>query len=271
MRLVPSETIPCSRSSQSKISARVRGSARELAQRGRRPGRRSPRRSGVSQAGGVDVERRAEEGVVARRDRRARCRASAGRARPFRVRSARSSACWPEALEPRPESDVRRSSRAAPAGPATRSTAGRPPATSPASAAAGGRASRGSARAASGPARPRQYANEVSVRVRFAPSPTGYLHVGGARTALFNWLFARHEGGEFRLRIENTDTSREVAEAVDQIQGTLALARARRRRRRDLPDGPDGRVRRRSRAGWSTRARPTRTRARSASACPTRA
>ena len=62
----------------------------------------------------------------------------------------------------------------------------------------------------------------MSVRVRFAPSPTGYLHVGGARTALFNWLFARHEDGEFRLRIENTDTSREVAEAVDQIQGTLA-------------------------------------------------
>jgi glutamyl-tRNA synthetase len=60
------------------------------------------------------------------------------------------------------------------------------------------------------------------VSVRFAPSPTGYLHVGGARTALFNWLFARHDGGEFRLRIENTDTSREVAEAVDQIQGTLA-------------------------------------------------
>ena len=62
----------------------------------------------------------------------------------------------------------------------------------------------------------------MSVRVRFAPSPTGYLHVGGARTALFNWLFARHEGGEFRLRIENTDTSREVAEAVDQIQETLS-------------------------------------------------
>ncbi|HET7760095.1 MAG TPA: glutamate--tRNA ligase [Gaiellaceae bacterium] len=62
----------------------------------------------------------------------------------------------------------------------------------------------------------------MSTIVRFAPSPTGYLHVGGARTALFNWLFARHEGGEFRLRIENTDTSREVAEAVDQIQGTLA-------------------------------------------------
>jgi len=62
----------------------------------------------------------------------------------------------------------------------------------------------------------------VSVRARFAPSPTGYLHIGGARTALFNWLFARHEGGEFRLRIENTDVSREVSEAVDQIKGTLA-------------------------------------------------
>jgi len=67
----------------------------------------------------------------------------------------------------------------------------------------------------------RQYANGVSVRVRFAPSPTGYLHIGGARTALFNWLFARHHGGESRLRIENTDVSREVAEAVDQIQETL--------------------------------------------------
>ncbi|MEO8290871.1 MAG: glutamate--tRNA ligase [Gaiellaceae bacterium] len=57
--------------------------------------------------------------------------------------------------------------------------------------------------------------------VRFAPSPTGFLHIGGARTALFNWLFARHEGGEFRLRIENTDTGREVAEATDQIQESL--------------------------------------------------
>src|SRR3954451_21128098 len=57
--------------------------------------------------------------------------------------------------------------------------------------------------------------------VRFAPSPTGFLNIGGSHTALFNWLFARHEGGEFRLRIENTDTSREVAEAVDQIQESL--------------------------------------------------
>jgi glutamyl-tRNA synthetase len=61
----------------------------------------------------------------------------------------------------------------------------------------------------------------MPVRVRIAPSPTGLLHIGTARTALFNWLFARHEGGEFRLRIENTDTSREVATAVDQIQDSL--------------------------------------------------
>jgi glutamyl-tRNA synthetase len=54
-----------------------------------------------------------------------------------------------------------------------------------------------------------------------APSPTGFLHIGNVRTALFNWLFARHEGGEFRLRIENTDTNREVAEATEQIQESL--------------------------------------------------
>src|SRR6266511_1061684 len=48
----------------------------------------------------------------------------------------------------------------------------------------------------------------MPVRVRFAPSPTGYLHVGGARTALFNWLYARHEGGKFLLRIEDTDKAR---------------------------------------------------------------
>ena len=54
-----------------------------------------------------------------------------------------------------------------------------------------------------------------------APSPTGFLHIGNVRTALFNWLFARHEGGEFRLRIENTDTGREIAAATDQIQESL--------------------------------------------------
>jgi len=55
-----------------------------------------------------------------------------------------------------------------------------------------------------------------------APSPTGFLHIGGVRTFLFNWLFARQQGGENRLRIENTDTTREVAEAVDQIKQSLS-------------------------------------------------
>ncbi len=61
----------------------------------------------------------------------------------------------------------------------------------------------------------------MSVRVRMAPSPTGFLHIGGVHTFLFNWLFARGRGGECLLRIENTDTSREVAEATDQIQRSL--------------------------------------------------
>jgi glutamyl-tRNA synthetase len=55
------------------------------------------------------------------------------------------------------------------------------------------------------------------VRVRFAPSPTGYLHIGGARTALFNWLFARHHGGKFILRIEDTDRTRNTEEAATAI------------------------------------------------------
>jgi glutamyl-tRNA synthetase len=59
------------------------------------------------------------------------------------------------------------------------------------------------------------------VRVRMAPSPTGFLHIGGVRTFLFNWLFARGQGGECLLRIENTDTSREVAESSEQIQRSL--------------------------------------------------
>src|SRR3954447_8144444 len=60
-----------------------------------------------------------------------------------------------------------------------------------------------------------------NVRVRFAPSPTGYLHVGGARTALFNWLFARHHGGKFVLRIEDTDKARNTVEAVQVIYDGL--------------------------------------------------
>jgi len=56
-----------------------------------------------------------------------------------------------------------------------------------------------------------------AIRVRFAPSPTGYLHIGGARTALFNWLFARHHGGKFVLRIEDTDKTRNTEEAAAAI------------------------------------------------------
>src|SRR5438067_11600497 len=56
-----------------------------------------------------------------------------------------------------------------------------------------------------------------TVVTRFAPSPTGFLHIGGARTALFNWLFARHHGGKFLLRIEDTDRARSTTEAIDAI------------------------------------------------------
>lgn len=58
---------------------------------------------------------------------------------------------------------------------------------------------------------------DARVVTRFAPSPTGFLHIGGARTALFNWLFARHHGGEFLLRIEDTDRKRSTDEAIDAI------------------------------------------------------
>jgi len=58
---------------------------------------------------------------------------------------------------------------------------------------------------------------KAPVRVRFAPSPTGYLHIGGVRTALFNWLFARHHGGKFILRVDDTDQARNVADALQPI------------------------------------------------------
>ncbi len=57
----------------------------------------------------------------------------------------------------------------------------------------------------------------MTIVTRFAPSPTGYLHIGGARTALFNWLYARHTGGTFRLRIEDTDRQRSTPAAIDAI------------------------------------------------------
>jgi glutamyl-tRNA synthetase len=67
----------------------------------------------------------------------------------------------------------------------------------------------------------------MTVVTRFAPSPTGYLHIGGARTALFCWLYARHTGGKFLLRIEDTDHERSTKQAVDAIYdglGWLGLA-----------------------------------------------
>jgi glutamyl-tRNA synthetase len=61
-----------------------------------------------------------------------------------------------------------------------------------------------------------------TIVTRFAPSPTGYLHIGGARTALFNWLFARHHGGKYLLRIEDTDKARSTPEAIDAILDGLS-------------------------------------------------
>ena len=57
----------------------------------------------------------------------------------------------------------------------------------------------------------------MTVVTRFAPSPTGFLHIGGARTALFNWLYSRHTGGKFLLRIEDTDRARSTDEATEAI------------------------------------------------------
>ncbi len=72
----------------------------------------------------------------------------------------------------------------------------------------------------------------MSVRTRFAPSPTGYLHLGGARTALFNYLFARHRGGTFVLRIEDTDRDRSTPEATEAILDSLRWLRL------DWDEGP---------------------------------
>ena len=68
---------------------------------------------------------------------------------------------------------------------------------------------------------PAMYTSLVSVRLRFAPSPTGYLHVGGARTALFNWLYVRRHGGTFILRIEDTDVERSSADMVTGILDSM--------------------------------------------------
>ena len=70
------------------------------------------------------------------------------------------------------------------------------------------------------------------VRTRIAPSPTGFLHLGTARTALFSWAFARHHGGDFILRIEDTDVARSTQEAVDQIIAAMSWLRL------DYDEGP---------------------------------
>src|SRR6202011_1818997 len=70
------------------------------------------------------------------------------------------------------------------------------------------------------------------MRVRFAPSPTGALHIGGARTALYNWLLARGQGGTFVLRIEDTDRERSTPENVEQILDALRWLRL------DWDEGP---------------------------------
>ena len=62
----------------------------------------------------------------------------------------------------------------------------------------------------------------MTPRVRFAPSPTGYLHIGSARTALFNYLYARHTGGKFLLRVEDTDQQRSTEESLKSILDGLA-------------------------------------------------
>ena len=88
----------------------------------------------------------------------------------------------------------------------------------------------------------------MTVRTRFAPSPTGYLHIGGVRTALFNWLFTRQRGGQFLLRIDDTDQQRNIAEALQPIlDGFRWLGldgRCRGRRRGCGLAGDDGRWRR---------------------------
>jgi glutamyl-tRNA synthetase len=73
----------------------------------------------------------------------------------------------------------------------------------------------------------------MTVRVRFAPSPTGYLHIGSARSALFNWMFARKHQGQFILRIEDTDQKRSIEGAVEAIMDALRWLGL------DWDEGPD--------------------------------
>src|SRR5210317_248383 len=62
----------------------------------------------------------------------------------------------------------------------------------------------------------------MKVRTRFAPSPTGHVHIGNMRAAIFNWLFARHEGGQFLLRVEDTDRERSTPEAIQTLLDAMS-------------------------------------------------
>ncbi len=86
---------------------------------------------------------------------------------------------------------------------------------------------------ADGPVGPGANVDETGVRCRFAPAPTGYLHVGGARTALYSWLFARHNRGTFVLRVEDTDQRRSTEEAIDILKRSLRWLGL------DWDEGPD--------------------------------
>ena len=96
----------------------------------------------------------------------------------------------------------------------------------------------------------------MSVVTRFAPSPTGFLHIGGARTALFNWLYARHHGGRYLLRIEDTDRARSTEAAIAGDPRRARLARPRGRRAAGVPVGSASRAMPRSRASCSSGAPP---------------
>ena len=74
------------------------------------------------------------------------------------------------------------------------------------------------------------------VRTRIAPSPTGFLHLGTARTALYSWAYARHHGGQFVLRIEDTDVARSTQDSVDQIIAAMQWLGLELRRGPDPPD-----------------------------------